>query len=243
MKLSKIKTDKSDAKMICLYGQQMELKLWQGPSANQLECLQMVSLLDNYTKQSTALKNKIHSHSVLSKPSKAVVNSLKRSLKHLQKEMTLIEGQLSDLVKLEYQQTLTKVQSIPGLGRKTAIMLIVSTDGFKRFENASQVCSFAGLTPVIRQSGTSIRGKARISKTGNAKLRNLLFMCSLTACKHNKACREIFERIINKGKSRKLALMAVCNKLIKQAFALANSGLEYDVSYRNVPKLNLSKTV
>jgi len=93
MKLSKIKTDKSDAKMICLYGQQMDMKLWKGPSANQLECLQMLSALDIYTKQGTALQNKIQSHQVLSNPSKTVVNSLKRTLKSLQKEMVLIEEQ------------------------------------------------------------------------------------------------------------------------------------------------------
>jgi len=236
MKLSKIKTDKSDAKMICLYGQQMDMKLWKGPSANQLECLQMLSALDIYTKQGTALQNKIQSHQVLSNPSKTVVNSLKRTLKSLQKEMVLIEEQLTDLVKSDHRQTLTKLQSIPGLGRKTAIMLLVVTDGFNRFENASQLCSYTGLTPVIRQSGTSVYAKPRISKIGHAKLRSLLFMCSLTACKHNKACREIFERITNKGKSKKLALMAVCNKLLKQAFAIAKSGLEYDATYRSVLK-------
>ena len=234
MKLSKIKTDKSDAKMICLYGQQVDMKLWKGSSSNQLECLQMMSLLDIYTKQSTALKNKIQINDVLPNPSKVVLKSLKQSLKHLHKEMLSIEEKLTVLVKSEHQQTLTKLESIPGLGRKTAIMLIVTTDGFTRFENSSQLCSFSGLTPVIRQSGTSIRGKARISKTGNTKLRNLLFMCSLTACKHNKACREIYERITNKGKSKKLALIGVCNKLLKQAFAIAKSGVEYDAGYRSV---------
>lgn len=237
IKLSKVKTDKSDARMICLYGQHMELQPWKGPSSRQLECLQMLSLLDTYTRQSTALQNKIQSLQALSNPSKTVVTSIKRNLRNLQKEMTSIEEQLTEIVKADHRQTLTKLQSIPGLGRKTAIMLLVMTDGFNRFENASQLCSYTGLTPVIRQSGTSINGRARISKIGNAKLRSLLFMCSLTACKHNKACKEIFERITNKGKSKKLALMAVCNKLLKQAFAIAKSELEYDPAYRSVLKI------
>ncbi len=112
-------------------------------------------------------------------------------------------------------------------------MLIVLTDGFNRFETSSQLCSFSGLTPLIRQSGSSVRGKARISKIGNAKLRNLLFMCSFTACKCNKACRELYERIVAKGKSKKLALLAVCNKLLKQAFAIVKSGRKYDINYKN----------
>ena len=68
---------------------------------------------------------------------------------------------------------------------------------------------------------------------GNQKLHNLLFMCSFNACKCNKACREIYERIVAKGKSKKLALIAVCNKLLKQAFAIAKSGLIYDDTYRS----------
>ena len=89
------------------------------------------------------------------------------------------------------------------------------------------------LTPIIRQSGSSVNGRARISKIGNQKLRNLLFMCSFNACKYNKACKAIYDRIVAKGKSKKLALIAVCNKLLKQAFAIAKSGLIYDDTYRS----------
>jgi transposase len=66
---------------------------------------------------------------------------------------------------------------------------------------------------------------------GNKKLRNLLFICSFSACKHNKACREIYARIVNKDKSKKLALIAVSNKLLKQAFANAKSGHPCDETF------------
>ena len=112
-------------------------------------------------------------------------------------------------------------------------MLVILTDGFERFTSASELCSYAGITPVIRKSGSSINGKPRISKIGNAKLRNLLFMCSFNACKYNKACKAIFDRIVAKGKSKKLALLAVCNKLLKQAFAVAKSRIPYDENYRS----------
>jgi transposase len=112
--------------------------------------------------------------------------------------------------------------------------MIVLTDGFDKFETAKQLCSYVGITPTIRESGSSVRGRSRISKVGNKKLRNLLFLCSFTACKHNKGCREIYERIVNKGKSKKLALIAVSNKLIKQSFAIVKSGLSYDETYVSV---------
>jgi hypothetical protein len=62
----------------------------------------------------------------------------------------------------------------------------------------------------------------------------LIFMCSFNACKYNYACKAIYDRIVAKGKSKKLALIAVCNKLLKQAFAIAKSGLTYDNNYRSV---------
>jgi len=179
------------------------------------------------------LKNKLHGEAVLGEPSKEVVRSLKRSLKQLEKEIKGLEDKLLVLVKQSYQELLTRLEAIPGIGRKTALMLVVLTGGFVRFTSVSELCSCAGLTPVIRQSGSSVKGRPRISKIGNQKLRNLLFMCSFNACKYNKACRDLYERIVAKGKSKKLALIAVCNKLLKQAFAIAKSGLIYDDTYRS----------
>ena len=233
MKLSKIKTDKSDAKMICQYAKNVDLRLWQGDSKDQQACLQLTRSLSIYTKQSTALKNKIHGEEVLGLPSKDVYRSLKRLLKSIQKEKCILEKKLHELVKKEHQELLTLVESIPGIGRKTGIMLLVLTDGFDRFSSASELCSYAGITPVIRQSGSSVHGKARISKIGNQKLRNLLFLCSFNACKYNKACKALYDRIVAKGKSKKLALIAVCNKLLKQAFAIAKSRIPYDENHRS----------
>lgn len=238
MGLSKIKTDKSDSRLICAYAGQVELTLWKGSSKAVQECLQIVRALSVYIKQRTMIKNKLHGESVLGEPSKAVVKSLKRSLKQLDKEMKTLEAQLLVIVKESHQDLFSRIRTIPGIGKKTAIMLIVLTGGFERFSSASELCSYAGLTPVIRQSGSSVKGRPRISKMGNQKLRNLLFMCSFTACKHNKACRDLYQRIVAKGKSKKLALIAVCNKLLKQAFAIAKSGLIFDQEYKGTPVKN-----
>ena len=197
----------------------------------QAECLQLFRLLDIYVKQSTATKNKIHGEKTLGIPSKTVYSSLNRNLKHLKKEVVLLETRLLELVKQDQQHQLTILQTIPGIGMKTALFLIVVTDGFKKFETAKQLCSYVGITPTIKVSGSSVRGRSRISKVGNKKLRNLLFLASFSACKHNKACKALFDRIVAKGKSKKLALIAVANKLLKQAFAIAKSGLAYDENF------------
>ena len=231
MRLAKVKTDKSDAKAICEYGLHNKVPLYNALTDVQAECLQLFRLLDIYLKQRTATKNKIKGEESLGKPSKAVYSSLKRNVRHLDKEIDRIEDRLSELVKQDQQQQLTLLKSIPGMGAKTALFLIVVTDGFRKFETAKQLCSYVGITPTIRQSGSSIKGRSRISKIGNRKLRNLLFLCAFSACKHNKACRELYERIVAKGKSKKLALIAVANKLLKQAFAIAKSGLPYDENF------------
>lgn len=233
MELSKIKTDKSDAKMIQLYGKERKPKLWFGQSKTQQESLQLSRLLSIYSKQSTQIKNKIHGETVLGVPSKAVLQSLNRQLKRLEKEIGILETKLEKNVKAEYHQSLTLLKTIPGIGNKTGLMLLVFTDGFNRFESSKELCSYAGITPIIRQSGSSIKGRPRMSKMGNPKLRNLLFMCSFNACKYNKACKALFDRIVAKGKSKKLALIAVCNKLLKQAFSIVKNGVPYCNDYRS----------
>ncbi|MBA6154821.1 MULTISPECIES: IS110 family RNA-guided transposase [Gelidibacter] len=237
MKLAKIKTDKSDAKAICDYAMANEVPLYNALTDVQAECLQLFRLLDSYLKKRTATKNKMHGEETLGIPSKFVYRSLKRDRKHLDGEIAGIEERLLSLVKKEQQHQLTLLTSVPGIGPKTALFLIVVTDGFSKFETAGQLCSYVGITPTIRESGSSVRGRSRISKVGNKKLRNLLFLCAFNACKHNRACRELYQRLVNKGKSKKLALIAVSNKLLKQCFAIANSGNPYDPEHVSVLKL------
>lgn len=234
MKLAKVKTDKSDAKAICDYALVNEVPIYNALTDVQSECLQLFRALDMYSKHRTATKNKMHGEEVLGIPSKFVYRSLRRNKKHLNAEIKTLEAKILSLVKEDQQQQLSLLTSVVGIGPKTALFLIIVTDGFSTFETASQLCSYVGITPTIRESRTSVRGRARISKVGNKKLRDLLFLCSFNACKHNKGCRELYERIGNKGKSKKLALIAVANKLIKQCFAIAKSGRPYDEKYVSV---------
>ena len=234
MKLAKVKTDKSDAKSICNYALSNEVPLYSALTDVQAECLQLFRLMDSYLKKRTATKNKLHGEEVLGTPSKYVYRSLGRNLKHLDQELKGIEDRLLELVKKDQQRQLTLLTSVPGIGIKTALFLVVVTDGFTKFCNASQLCSYVGITPVIRESGSSVRGRSRISKVGNKKLRNLLFLCAFSACKHNRACMELYERLVGKGKSKKLALIAVANKLLRQCFAVAKSGMPYDAAHVSV---------
>lgn len=126
------------------------------------------------------------------------------------------------LVRSSDGDLLCQLGSIPDMGRKTAIAMIVATNGFRSFKDAKQLISSFGLAPMIRWSGTSIRGKSRLSRSGSKEVRNLPLMFTFIAYKYSKDCTELYQRIVIKGK--KLALIAVSNKLIRQAHVIPQSG-------------------
>jgi len=231
MKLNQVKTDKSDARMICQYGQEQSLELWRPDPEYVEECKMLQTVTQLYFKQTTAIKNKLHALDSKGHAKGKMIRSLRRQLKQLQKEIKLLETEMESLIKTNEPELFTRITSIPGIGKKTAILLIITTNSFKDFESCRQISSFLGLAPNERSSGSSIRGRSRISKTGNPMVRNHLFLCSFTASVHNPQCKALYDRIVSKGKSKKLALIAVCNKLIKQAYGIAKSGLPYDRNY------------
>jgi transposase len=157
-----------------------------------------------------------------------VLKTIQKQIKNLDQEINQLETSMEKLVQEHEREMLTSLCSIPGIGKKTAMFMIVITDAFRSFENSKQLCAYLGLAPTIKVSGKSVRGQSRISKTGNGTIRNLLFMCSFTACQRNKACRELYIRMVSKGKSKKVALIAVTNKLLKQSLAIAKSGTTYN---------------
>lgn len=231
MKMNRVKTDKSDAKMIWNYGSEQSLKLWS-PEPDYIKQSKVLhAVVQLYFKQSTALKNTLHSLESRGAKTTKLIRSLRRQLKCVGKEIKLLEQELELLIRSNEKELYTRLNTIPGVGKKTAILLIVSTNGFKDFESSGQLSSFFGLAPNERTSGSSIRGKTRISKTGNPLVRNHLFLCSFTASVHNPQCKALYDRIVGKGKSKKLALIAVCNKLIKQAYGISKSELSYDKNY------------
>ena len=234
MKLQRLKTDKSDSKMICLYGEEQELSLWNPPSQYISNCKRSYGVISLYLKQRTALLNTLHSLCSSGISKGKLVRSINRQLRVLKKEILLLESDVEKEIKEHDSVLYTNLKSIPGIGSKTAMLLLIHTNGFRDFLSYKQLISYFGLAPSERSSGSSIRGRSRINKNGDGTIRNHLFMCSFTACLHNSQCNALYERLVAKGKSKKLALIAVCNKLLKQAFGIAKSGLVYDKGYKSV---------
>lgn len=225
------KNDKKDARWIFRYGQLQNPKEWEIPSEVYMESIQIQNAIALLTKQRTMTGNLLHSMEQMPVPEKTSMKVLVKHLAVIDKELNKLEEDLLSKIQTWVPDQLENLLSIPGLGKRTASQLIIFTDGFSKVDNYRQLISMAGLSPKEFSSGTSVKKRIRICKMGGSGLRNLLYMCSMSAIKKNKACRELYERIKAKGKNGKLALIAVCNKLLKQAFAIAKSGMSYKENY------------
>ena len=231
MKMMRAKTDKKDAVMIAEYGRIKEPDCWLADQDYVLELKQLQAYLDQLNKQRTSFIRQQEAFKQNTVVSKEVKSGTTKFIRAMDKEAAKIEHRMISIISLHHQQMFDHLQSIPGLGKKTSMLLIVLTGAFEKFDNAKQISSYFGLSPRIYESGTSIKGRARICKMGMGKMRQLLYMCAMNAKRANKACKDLYDRLIEKGKSGKLALIAVANKLVKQAFALATKQQFYNSNY------------
>lgn len=233
MQLERNKSDRKDAHWLYRYGVEREAAQWQLPAEESLQCAQIIGLVDLYTRQATMIQNQLHALAQMPVIYPEVVKSLQKSLRSVKAEIKKLEQQLKDLLQVWRGEQLKCVSSIPGLGKRAVALLIVYTEGFTKVQNHRQLIALAGLAPREHTSGSSVRGRKGICKMGNGYLRNVLYMCALSAIKHNEACKNLYDRLKAKGKRGKVALIAVCNKLLKQAFAIATKGTMYQPNHKS----------
>jgi transposase len=227
MRLVRTKTDKADAQMIASYAQTERPPLWQPPAKYMVQLKQMETTLEMCVGNRTAYSNELEAFEATGMVDPSVRSLLKKSIEQINKMIQALEKKMEEIIENEHNAMMKNLTSIPGVGKKTAIALIVATGGFTRFDSHKKLSAYLGLCPRIYESGSSVRGKARICKLGMSRIRAMLYLCSWSAMKSNKACKELFDRLLEKGKAKKLALIAVANKLLRQAFAIAKKGVQY----------------
>lgn len=227
MRLSRTKTDKKDAVLIAEYGKTENPVLWHPEADYILEIKQMQAYVEQMNKSRTGFIRQKEAFKQNTAESLILNNSLDKMIAGLEIEIAHIESKMAAIINDHHSELFKQMQSIPGIGRKTAVLLIVVSGGFSKFENARQLSSYIGISPRIFESGTSVKGKSKICKMGMSRIRAMLYICSWSAKKCNNACRELYDRLVEKGKARKVALIAVANKLLKQAFALASKNEYY----------------
>jgi transposase len=227
MHLERNKTDKKDAMHICMYGIERNPEQYQMPCEQYFECKSLNNAIETLTQEIVSFSNKLFALKQLKINNHAVQKSYQTIVKDLRQELKKLEQELEHKLKAWQPELVKQVSSVKGIGKRATAILIVFTQGFKHTETYQQLISYAGLSPKEYTSGKSIRGKVRISKIGGKQLRHTLYMCALNAKANNSACKELYDRLVEKGKNKKLALIAVCNKLLKQVFGVVKSGTLY----------------
>jgi transposase len=234
MHLGKGKSDKKDAQWIRRYGEQNQVTYWQPEEQVIVECRQLEQVIEQLIKQKTMVINSLEALERQPVVSSLAIKSLKQTLNTLEKQIKQLEGRLLDNLEKTFAKEIKLLTSIPGIGKKTAGMLLLFAGSFQKIDNYRQLIAKAGLSPREYTSGSSIRGKVRITKMGGSLIRSKLYVCSFSAKKSNAACKALYDRLVAKGKNGKLALIAVCNKLLKQAFAIVKSGIPYRPDFSNI---------
>jgi len=230
MELSRNKTDKADAGAIAKYckflddNNQVEKNLFQ-PKSKNFETLQfLVTRLEQLTKVKTQENNHLEAG-----VSTIVIKSVKRIVLLINKEIANVENDIQKLVDEDKQLkfNVELLVSINGIGKKTACAIIAYLGDISLFSNSKQVVSYAGLNPRIEQSGSSI-DKTSLSKQGNKRLRKALYMPAISAKQYNPLMKKLYDRLLAKGKIKKVALCAVMRKLLVIAYGVLKSGKPFD---------------
>ena len=229
--LSVTKTDAKDACLIADFGERFKPEPYKFPSEQIMLLKQKKTVIRQLQKQLTATKNLHTSLEPLPVKDKKCIQSLKQTMAFLEKQIKYMQQEMEEVVSEVFARQLKALTSIKGIGVTLASALIIATGGFTYFDNAKQLSRFAGICPTIERSGTSINIRGHINRNGDENLRSMLYVAAWSASRHNKACRECYQRLRSNGKSGKLAMIAVANKLIRQAFAVVTSNSSYIDGY------------
>lgn len=227
--------DKECAKMLTAMGLEKQLDAWQKPDATFAHIKQLTRERQSVNNEKTVIKNQIHAEKHSAFP---VQNSLKRMKKRIQlmdKQVVEIEQEITAVVEAntELHEKITKICTIKGVGFITAITVVAETNGFNLIRNSKQLVSYAGYDVVEKQSGTSVRGKSRISGKGNKHIRKAMHFPALTNVKYDTHHKALYTRLESRHGIKMKAYTAVQRKLLTLIYALWKKNECYDPDYQN----------
>ena len=225
--LSVNKTDETDARLIALYGERMQPSPYKLRSKSILILKQKRTVLRQLKKQLVATRNLKGSMEVLPLFDAKCKQTIEKTITFLEKQIKGMEEELASLAEDEYKKQMDLLTSIKGIGITLAAALIVATGGFTYFDNAKQLTRYLGLSPTYQLSGTSVHVKGHINRNGDPGLRSQLYVAAFSSLRCNTECKACFDRLRSNGKPGRVAVIAVANKLIRQAFAVVTQGKPY----------------
>ncbi len=231
--ISRGKDDKIDATKIALYGYRLrdEIVLYNLPSQDVMSLKNLLSLRDRLVKQRAGYKSSMKEqkrvflkkdHKILFETQERMIISFSKQIQKIEKEMENIvknNGQLKHLYEL--------IISIKGVGPQTALFLIIYTNAFTKFKDARKFASFCGIAPFPNSSGTSIRGRIKVSHLANKKIKSLLDLCAKSAIQSNPEMKSYYHKRIQQGKNKMSTINIIRNKIVYRVFAVVKRQTPY----------------
>ena len=221
--LNRSKTDRQDARLIARYCQTMNPEEWKPPESSHRQLQELVRYIARTKHQRASEQTKYKIAPDFIKP------HIQETINHFTKLIASLEQELQDYYRDNPEQDKRRkiLKSIDGIGENSAAALCsIITD---RFDQAKQLVAYLGLGPKEHQSGTSVKGRTRISKIGKSETRAALYMPALVAYRMG-AFPNFTARLEAKGKPPKLIIVAIMRKLAVIAFHLLKNGENFDRS-------------
>lgn len=226
-------TDKTCSQAIAQFGLERKLDLWKRPKSIYKNLQQLTRERDQIVAERVIVKNQLHAEESEAEPNQKSLKRIKIRIRFLNGQEKEIKDDINAIVKSDenLKKEIDIICTLPGVGELTAVIVLAETNGFELIRNKRQLTSYAGLDVKEKQSGTSIKGKPRISKKGNRSLRKAMHFPALVAVKWDENFRELYARLVSKQGIKMKALVAVQRKLLEMIFTLFKNKTTYDKEY------------
>lgn len=226
-------TDKTASEAIAQFGLERKLDSWEKPSPIFKKIKQLTREREQLIIERTMAKNQLHAEQAEAEPNKTSESRINKRIAFLSKQEKEITIEITSFVKSDEKTNsiVELLRSLPGVGSLTAAIIVAETNGFELIRNKRQLTSYAGLDVKEKQSGTSVKGKPKISKKGNRFLRKALHLPALCAIRHDERFKAIFVRLVSKHGIKMKAVVAVQRKLLEMMYTLFKTNKKYDKDY------------
>lgn len=228
------KTDGIDSLVLARYGALLKPDAWTPPSPEARALQALLSRREAIAQDLQRERNRQEKTEATDTP-ELIRQSLCESIAFLQKQLDKLQQDIDDHINRHPQlkADLKLLTSIPAVGPKVGSSLL-SVMHNHHFDSAEQLAAYLGLVPVERQSGSSVLGRARLSKAGPARIRAVLYMPAVVAIRHNPHVKAVYERLLAKGKTKMAAIGAAMRKLVHLCFGVLKTRTPYQDNYAKI---------
>jgi transposase len=225
------KTDGVDRVVLARFGALVKPKPWTPPPPEVRELQALLARREALTQDRQREQNRREKALATTTPPR-ILQSLEDSIAFLDRQLEQLQQEIHDHIDSHpgLKADLTLLLSIPAVGPQVGSHLLVILQGHT-FHSAEQLAAYLGLVPVERQSGTSVSGRARLSKAGPARVRAVLYMAAVVATRHNPHVKALYERLLARGKTKMSALGAAMRKLVHLCFGVLKTRQPYQPNY------------